>query len=87
MTNYKIVFFGNQGQTIGQRIVACENHWEACRWAWKNMPSRARDFHAEEASFEERTKTSEAEEDEIILRAFHVLRKRAGLVRPLPRRN
>jgi len=87
MINYKIVFFGKHGQTIEQRTVACESHWEACKWGWKHMPSRAHDFHAEEASFEDQVKTFEQEEDEIILKAFHVLRKRAGLTRPLPRRD
>ncbi|MER8639185.1 hypothetical protein [Mesorhizobium sp. M1365] len=86
MTNFKIVFFGKQGQTIEQRVVACESHWEACRWGWKHMPSKAHDFHAEEASFEEQLKTSEAEENETILKAFHILRKRAGLTRALPRK-
>lgn len=51
MTSFKIVFFGKQGQIIGQRITACNDHWEACQWGWKHMPSKGDDFHVEEMIF------------------------------------
>ncbi|RUW62423.1 hypothetical protein [Mesorhizobium sp. M7A.F.Ca.US.008.03.1.1] len=87
MTNFKIVFFGNHGQIVSQGTVPCESHWDACQWGWKNMPSTARDFHAEEASPEEILQETDREDDKVILRAFHILRKRAGLTKPLPQRD
>ncbi|MER9373664.1 hypothetical protein [Mesorhizobium sp. M0491] len=85
MTNFKIVFFGKQGQVIGQRVVPCESHWDACAWGWGNMPSKAEDFHVEEAQFEEKLSASEEEDDGVILRAFYILRKRAKLAKAFHR--
>ncbi|WP_202293240.1 hypothetical protein [Mesorhizobium sp. 131-2-1] len=83
MTHFKIVFFGSRGRVVAERTIPCESYWDACQWGWKNMPSKAEDFHTEEASYEEKVEESERENDLIILRAFHILRKRAGLTKGL----
>lgn len=83
MTHFRIVFYGSKGRVVTERLVPCESHWDACEWGWKNMPARAEDFHTEEASYEEKLEESERENDLIILRAFHILRKRAGLMKAL----
>ncbi|TPJ34434.1 hypothetical protein [Mesorhizobium sp. B2-8-3] len=80
MDNYKIVFFGRRGRAVGQRIVPREGHWEACEWAWKHKPSGTVDFHVEEATFESESVEQTRKDDEIIQMAFHILRKRAGMI-------
>lgn len=49
------------------------------------MPSKAEDFHVEEAQFEEKLTASEKEDDEVILNAFYILRKRAKLAKAFQR--
>jgi hypothetical protein len=81
MTSYKILFYGKKGQIIGQRVVACEGHWEACQWGWQHMPSKGDDFHVEELIFMDEREDRNRKDDEIVQEAFHVLRKRAGMVK------
>lgn len=81
MTNYRIIFFGKHGRIIGQRTVPCEGHWEACEWAWSHKPSRVDDFHVEEADFEREPEAQTRQDDATIQMAFHILRKRAGMIK------
>ena len=83
MTHFKIVFFGSRGRVVAERTIPCESHWDACQWGWRNLPAKAEDFHAEQASHEEKVEQSEREDALTILRAFHILRKRAGLTKGL----
>lgn len=80
MTSYKITFFDRRGRALSQRVVNCEGHWEACDWAWKHKPARTDDFHVEEADFENAPDEQSRKDDGIIQNAFHILRKRAGMV-------
>lgn len=81
MAQFKITFFGKQGNAFLHRTIPCETHWDACAWGWANMPPKAEDFHVEEAQFEEKLSASEKEEDGIIRNAFYILRKRAKLAK------
>ncbi|RUX30376.1 hypothetical protein EOA23_12125 [Mesorhizobium sp. M2A.F.Ca.ET.042.01.1.1] len=81
MVNYKVMFFGRQGRLVSKRMIACEGHWEACEWAWKHKPAQAGDFHIEEADHEHDPEAQRRKDDETISAAFHILRKRAGMIK------
>ncbi|MDG4896487.1 hypothetical protein P9272_23245 [Mesorhizobium sp. WSM4976] len=81
MVNYRVMFFGKRGRLVSQRQVPCEGHWEACEWAWRHKPSQADDFHIEEADLDHDPEAQLRKEDATISAAFHILRKRAGMIK------
>lgn len=44
MQQFKIVFYNERGETIGETMTAQESHWDACAYGWDHAPQGTDDF-------------------------------------------